>query len=333
MTDLARPSVIGVDLGGTNLQAVVIDAEDRIVARRHDATDTAADASGPDGHAIADQIAAAVRNVAADAGMDPSRIPAVGVAAPGAVDAERGVVLTAPNLGWRHVALRDLLTDRLGAPVTVENDVNAAVWGEFAAGAGRDVRDLVGVWVGTGVGGGIVLGGELMRGDGFSTGEIGQTVIDIAGGAGARVLEHHAARIGMSRLVRAWAAEHPESPLVPAPGAGDERTSTEAVAAAFEAGDPLAVRVVDHAARCLGIAIANCVSLLSIRTVVIGGGITERLGEPWMERVEAAFRRDVFPDPVTAGEPYRLRTTALAGDAGTLGAGLLGRRRLVEPGR
>ncbi len=304
--------VVGIDLGGTNMQAVVVDSANAVLGHIHCSTSPH---RGVD--AVIDDIIAAASEAIEKAGVKPDAIAALGIAAPGAIDMHSGIVLEAPNLGWINVPLRDTLRDRTGLEVVVENDVNAAAWGAFTLGAGQGYSDGMAVWVGTGVGGGIILGGKLFHGAAHSGGEIGQTLV----APNARILEHHAGRIGMTRLAREWATDHPDSILQPHIRS-EEQVPTDAIAAALEAGDKLAERIVADAALHLGTAIANCVTLLGLEVVVIGGGITETLGERLLDPARAAFRSAVFPK--SAGDTPLL-STALASSAGTLGAAMLAR--------
>jgi glucokinase len=184
---------------------------------------------------------------------------------------------------------------------------------------------MVGVWVGTGVGGGIVLGGTIFHGDFGTAGEIGQTVVAPRGGPGARILEDFSSRTGMSRLARERIAAGEETPLA---GAVDDDgiIGAAAFADALSKQDAVAEAVVDEAAIELGTAIANLVTVLSVNTVVIGGGVTETLGKPWLARIRRAFDAAVFPDALRR---CAMRPTELADNAGLLGAADLARRARV----
>ncbi len=290
--------VVGIDLSATNLQFGVVDADNAIVGRAR--AKTQAD-QGRD-HVIAN-VCAGVRAACDAAGITVDDVAAVGVAAAGAIDIPRGVILTAPNLHWQDVPLRDILAAELGRPVALDNDVNGAVWGEYHLGAGRGKGDVLGVWVGTGIGGGLVLDGGLYHGDRFTAGEIGHTVIDPVGKPGARTVEDLCSRTALKRVLGA-------------------QVTTAALAEAYHAGDPATCDVVNRSAELLGIAIANWVTLLSLDAVIIGGGITEALGEPYVKNIRASFDRDVFPDELRSCE---IAVTTLAADAGLLGAALLAR--------
>ena len=179
---------------------------------------------------------------------------------------------------------------------------------------------MLAAWVGTGIGGGIVLDGNLFHGPRGTAGELGQTMADTTG-AEPRILEAIASRTGMRNLVAQRAADHAGSSLLEAAGGDVDAIGTRHLADAFTSGDPLGVEVATIAATVLGSALANCVTLLSIDTIVVGGGMTEELGEPWLDLVRAKFRDDVFPPQ--AGDWCRIVRTALEADAGLVGAAML----------
>ncbi len=291
--------VVGIDLSATNLQFGVVDTDNAIVGRAR--AKTQAD-QGRD--QVIANVCAGVRAACDAAGITLNDITAVGVAAAGAIDIPRGVILTAPNLQWQDVPLRDILTAELGRPVALDNDVNGAVWGEYHLGAGRGKGDVLGVWVGTGVGGGLILNGALYHGDRFTAGEIGHTIIDPAGKPGERTLEDLCSRTALKRVLGA-------------------KTTTSAIAEAYRAGDQTTCDAVNRSAELLGVAIANWVTMLSLDAVIIGGGITEALGEPYIKHIRESFNRDVFPDELRTCE---ISLTTLAADAGLLGAALLARQ-------
>jgi len=326
-------SVIGIDIGGTNMQVGVVAPDDTITGR------AAAKTEGAKGiERVLDNVNDGIDRACAEAGIARDELGAVGVAAAGAIDIPNGIVLTSPNLDWHDLPLRALLAGRLRLSVALENDVNGAVWGEYRLGAGKGSGgDALGVWIGTGVGGGLVIGGRIHHGDLFTAGEIGHTTItahlaahDVPGPDAPRTnLEHFASRTGMRARIAEGLAAHPESIMHELTG-GDpdlvaERIGTGELEAAYQGGDALTVSVVNRGADVLGIAIANCVTLLAIGTVFVGGGITEALGEPYLERIRASFRAHVFPDRCRS---CRLVMTTLAADAGLLGAALIAREMM-----
>jgi glucokinase len=312
-----RKPVIGIDLGGTNMQVGVVARDSSILARAKHKTLADLGKTG-----VIERIVDSAREVCAEAGLRMTRIGALGIAAPGAIDIPRGIVLEAPNLKWVNVNLRMELKKRLGIPVILDNDVNAAVWGEFKLGAGRKVDDLLGVWIGTGVGGGLVLDGRLHHGPFFTAGEIGQTIIMPDGKRGSRTIEDFCSRTGMSQIIQRRLRKHPRSILHGLTDTVTRQTGSKGLAMAYRQKDELAMDIVNRAAHLLGIVIANMVTMLAIKRVVVGGGVTEQLREPFLKKVRASFTEHVFPDRCKKCE---IVYTKLEENAGLLGAALLAR--------
>ena len=316
--------VIGVDLGGTNMQVAVVEFQDsgHVIHGRH-WCETGASAGA---EAVMDRMVEGVEAACTEAGVGRERIAAVGIAAAGAVDINTGTVLDAPNLEWEDVPLRDSMAQRLNMRVIVDNDVNAAVWAEHQLGAGRGHAELLGVWVGTGVGGGLVIGNRLYHGPNFTAGEIGHTILLPDERPGCRTVEDLSSRSGMSRLIDRKLHQFPKSLLHERSEVDDELEpiTMRMLVEALEQDDALVKRTVHRGAKMLGVAIANWVTALSLECVVLGGGVVEAFGRPYLARIGASFNTSVFPDRL---KQCKLVMTELAGDAGTLGAGLLAAER------
>lgn len=320
--------VCGVDLGGTHMQFGIIDAarlegadgDAAIIGRSRGKTRAE---EGVD--AVVTRLAQGVAAACTEAGIDLPAVEAVGIGAPGAIDPRTQRVLDAPNLGWRDVALHERLAaelERTGAGkvfVRVENDVNAAAWGEHRLGAGRGADDLIGVWVGTGIGGGLVLDGRLYRGGAGTAGEIGHVIVDPDLPPGRRHLEYWCSRKSVMRLIREAVAGGRASVITEiVPDLGQMNASH--LAGAYQRGDDVVREIVDRAADLLGMVIANHVTVLSLPVVLLGGGMTEAVGTPYVERIAASLRAHVFPDAL---ESVEVRPTELADNAGLLGAALV----------
>jgi glucokinase len=181
------------------------------------------------------------------------------------------------------------------------------------------------VWVGTGVGGGLVIGGKLFYGEFFTAGEVGHTVLFPNAGKGRRTVEDWCSRTGMSRTILARLKEHPRSLLRELTEGTGKVTGSKQLARAYKGRDALARQVVHEAADLLGIGIANVVTVLAIDTVIIGGGVTEALGKPFVDRIRRSFQRNVFPKRCAEA---RIVMTELLDEAGLLGAALLARQGL-----
>jgi glucokinase len=273
---------------------------------------------------VLERIASGLEEACAAAGIPRTDLRATGIAAPGAMDLARGVVINAPNLGWRDYPLRDRLQAHLGTPVVVENDVNGAVLGECTYGAARGVRNALGVWVGTGVGGGLVFDGRLHHGPLDTAGEIGHTIAMPDAPEGERILEAYASRVGMARMIRAELQRDPDLPIAALLDDHGLIRSSRALADAWREGDAVAGAVVARAAHLLGVGIANVITMVAVDTVILGGGITEQMDDRWTGAVRAAFDEAVFP---RRPERHRFITTTLRADAGLLGAAAVARSR------
>jgi len=306
----------GIDLGGTNLKLGLVSAEGELM--HHHSAATEAD-RGPD-HVLA-RIADAVRTLCDAAPIGLADLSAVGLGAPGLVDWKAGVVVFAPNLpGWRDVPARDRLREALGRPVILENDANAAAYGEFRCGAGRDVRNLVLLTLGTGIGGGIVLDGRLFRGTTDTGAELGHMVIRHGGrrcGCGNRgCLEAYAS----ATAVVARMGECIESgPGAPGSALAERPDFTcRDVFEAAQKGDALAKRIVQETADYLASGITSILHVLNPEMVVLTGGMMGA-GDSFLNEVRRRVRQSAFERASSACE---ICWSTLGGDAGILGAAL-----------
>ncbi len=305
---------LGIDLGGTNIQCGLVDGKK--VTHRDD-TKTKSD-QGSD--AVVDRITKLAESVVKDAGLKLKDIAGVGIGAPGAIDFHKGLVAFAVNLGWKNFPLAKILSKKLDLPVTLENDVNVGAWGEYRAGASQKFDSSLAVFIGTGIGGGLIFDKQIFHGHHMTAGEIGHTIHDPHGITGRRTAEHLASRTNIvQHLTHLIQAGNPSviSDLVE----GDlKKIRSKVLAKAFEQKDPLTLAVIQHAAEVLGVRIGSAVTLLSLPCVVIGGGLAEAIGQPLVDMIRASFDPNVFP-------PYLQKTKLLLGslndDAGVIGAALL----------
>jgi glucokinase len=317
---MAERLVAGVDLGGTNMQIGIVSGDAQVVARAKRKTKSA---EGAD--AVIRRLCEGIEEACGEARIGIEDLAALGVGAPGVIDPDTGMVLEAVNLRWREVPLAQILQDRFKAPVVIDNDVNVAVYGENELGAGERARNLLGVWLGTGVGGGLILNGRIHSGDFNSGGEIGHMTLFPGNPPGYRSFEQNCSRTAVvDALVRLISSNHRSMlPEMVEGKLSDIKSKT--IAKAYQAGDPLTVEVVDKAAELTGVAIAGVVTLLSLRRVVLGGGLTEAIGDPLVERVSDSVRAHVFPERAKAVE---IVATRLLDDAGVLGSALLAMERI-----
>jgi len=317
---LGTAAVGGIDLGGTKIEAVIADADFRVIgcARRPTPTD-----GGPAD--VANAMAAALTEAAKAAKLEPSELRGVGVGSPGRVDVAAGTVSQADNLpGWyASFPLAAALASALGTHVALGNDVGVATNAEFVLGAGRPYRSLLGVFWGTGVGGGLIFDGKPWHGRG-GAGEIGHTVIVEDGRhcpCGRRgCLEAYAGRGAMEVHARSLHAKGEKTKLFElAQEHGRDRLTSGIWQRALEHGDKLATKLIDRAVLALGTGIASAVNLLDIEAVIIGGGLGVRFGEPYRERIAAAMAPHLFND----SRPPAVHLAALGDQGGALGAALL----------
>jgi glucokinase len=311
----------GLDLGGTKIQAAVLDERGEVVGKSRHPTPGK---GGPP--AVVDALANALREAAEDASVEPGKLEGVGVGSPGAVDAGAGTVADARNIPeWSDAPypVGPELSERVGVPVALGNDVQVAVEAEYELGAGKGSRSLLGVFWGTGVGGGIILDGEPWLGRG-AAGEIGHMVVK-KGGAQCPCgrlgcMEAYAGRGAMEARARGLADKGRETVLFEImEERGRSRLQSGIWERALKAGDELAIELVDRALEALGAGIASAVNLLDVETVVIGGGLGTRLGEPYVERIEEQMKPHLFVDE----RPPAVRLAALGDLGGATGAALL----------
>lgn len=323
------PWAIGIDLGGTAVKAAVVSLQEGIVLDRAVPTDTA---SGPEGIVV--QLADLIASLHAEAPADLHRhdFSGIGLGAPGAVDTEKGTLSYPPNLpGWTTFPLRSALEGALqerlqaGAPVFIENDANAAAYGEAVYGAGRGFRDFLMVTLGTGVGGGIVLNRKLYRGPSGTAGEIGFMIVDFEGPfihAGIRgTIE---GMIGKERIVEYACGLIRENPaegsaLSSLCGNDFSSLSPRHIERAAKEGDSLSLAVWDRVGSILGVGFAGVTALMDIRKFVIGGGISAA-GSLIFEPAYRQFIRSTLP---SMHEGVELVPAELGNRAGMYGAAAL----------
>lgn len=306
----------GIDLGGTNIQAAIYDTKSQEIIVR-DGTKTKA-REGSD--AVLGRIEKLCNKLADEAGLDHKDIAGLGIGAPGAIDIKQGVVLRAPNLDWDHIPLRDKLAKRFPFDVAVDNDVNVGAWGEYKAGAGKGHDEQMSIFVGTGVGAGLILHGQIYHGTYHTAGEIGHTVVGGRGTLGHRTVEDLASRTSMVRRIKHMLEANHKSIVTELVDGDLGKIRSKVLAQAFAQGDELVVEIVNDAAQYIGMAIANTVTLLSLPCVVVGGGASEAMGKPWLKLVRNAFEQHVFPSQL---KDTKIVLSALEDNAGPIGAALL----------
>lgn len=303
---------IGVDIGGTKIAAGVVDERGRLMAQ----TTRPTDPTDPD------QIEAAVAEAVRDLIADYPGVTAVGVAAAGFVGPDRRTLLFAPNIAWRNHPLGDRLAERIGLPVIIENDANAAAWAEYRFGQGQGTQDMVMLTVGTGLGGAVIVGGRLIRGAFGAAAELGHMKIVPDGhycGCGHEgCWEAYASGTALAKLAQSIATTDPEGARrMLAIADGDPLTGAHVTAAARQQ-DPVAIRMLWRFGWYLGVGIATLAAVTDPEVVVVGGGIASAAGDLILPSAVEGFLGKLSGRGFR-GE-LRIVTAALANDAGIIGA-------------
>jgi glucokinase len=310
----------GIDLGGTKIQTVVVDANGDVKGQSRRPTPTS---GGPDD--VAGEMAAALREAAAEAGVETADLVGIGVGSPGDADEKTGIVSGARNLpGWEgSFPLAKALKDALSAEVRLGNDVQVATEAEFHLGAGREFQSLIGVFWGTGVGGGLVLDGKPWLGRG-AAGEIGHVVVKRGGAkcpCGRRgCMEAYAGRSAMEAEARRQYEEGQKTELFKLMEKHQKPRLTSGIwERALDRGDHLAGKLIDRAIEALGTGVASAVNLIDPEAVIVGGGLGVRFGERYMGPLMEEMGKHLFVDE----RPPAIRVASLADLGGAIGASLL----------
>ena len=328
---------IGVDLGGTKIAVALVDARGQIGKLKKYATDVH---GGPD--AITGQIVAGVRELlessisagSASGTANTSAVPVVGVGVgvAGQIEAGSGIVHFAPNLDWHEVPLKAELEKALGLPVVVTNDVRAITWGEWLFGAGKGVDDLICMFVGTGIGGGVVAGGRMLAGSSNTAGEVGHICIDMDGPlctCGNRgCLEVFAGGWAIAARAQNIARTHPREAKLLLQLADNELAdiTAEIVAEASYKNDPLAQHLVGEAVEALVAGMVSLINTFNPRLIVLGGGVIDGMPEI-INQVDTKVRWRCLS---AAAENLRIVASVLGGEAGVVGAAALVAREVKE---
>ncbi|MCS6771633.1 MAG: ROK family protein [Kiritimatiellae bacterium] len=314
---------VGFDLGGTKMFCVLFDQKFNPVATLRKKTKT------EEGVSVGiEKMIDMIHEVLEEAHLDRNALGAIGIGSPGPLDLDRGIILEAPNLGWKNVAIKDSFEKKFKVPVAVANDVDAGTYGEYRFGAAQKARCAVGVFPGTGIGGGCVYEGRLLRGKTGSCLEIGHMTIAPNGrlcGCGRRgCLETMSSRLAIAAEC-AMAAHRGEAPaLFKAAGTDIAKMRSGVIAEAIREGDKAVERIVRQAAKHLGVAIGNVINLLAPDVVVLGGGLIEAMKDIFLEEIQAAVEKRAMASFVKGVSivPARLDDLATVMGAAALAAEL-----------
>jgi len=324
--DDMRSHILGIDLGGTKVLAAVIDHTGQIVARARAKT-----RAWRDDEDVFATIARAGHRAIQKSGLDLEQIAAVGIGAPGPIDFDTGCIIETANLRFKNFPLGPRVAEAFGRPTIVENDVNAGIYGEFRAGAARGANDVLGVFVGTGIGGGLILGGGLYRGFSKGGGEVGHVIVDVGGprcGCGNRgCLESVASRTAITRDIRKAIKRGHRGPITKSMKSDAEQISGKELKAAYDAGDKLVERIVHRAAKLIGIGIGSQLNMLGLEMVVLGGGVIEAFGDPFVDRISRTAKDIAFD---VNAKDVKIVRAELGDDAGVIGSAMLAREALIR---
>ncbi len=310
--------VLAIDLGGTKMIAAIISHPPQIIARDYSLT------LAHEGlEAVGERVFLAIDRLLGVKNMAPSQLHCISIAAAGAVDTERGLVTSSPNLpGWHDIPLRDMVSSKYKIDTILINDANAEALGEYELGAGRGVSNLILLTIGTGIGGGIIVNGKLYTGASGSAGEVGHITIDVNGPrcscGNIGCWETLASGRAMAREAIARISHGEKSILVEMVKGEVEKITTEKIGEAARRGDPLALEVISRAATYLGVGMVSLVNAFNPEVIIVGGGVA-KMGELLLEPARQVVRERAFR---LAAGAVRIVPAQLGEDGGILGAAI-----------
>ncbi|HZW29419.1 MAG TPA: ROK family protein [Isosphaeraceae bacterium] len=319
------PPVVGIDLGGTKILSAVVAGDQRILGRAK--RTTPAKEGGP---AILQAMIACIDEALEQAGLTRPDVAAAGIGSPGPLDVQAGVILFSANLNVKDFPIGPELAAVLNRPVLVQNDVRVGGYAEFRLGAGRGYRDLIAAFVGTGIGGCVIQGGQIVTGSTGNAGELGHIIVKAGGprcGCGARgCMEALASKTAIARRITKAVRKGLPTVLGEKIARKGGRLKSGDLAEAVAAKDLVALKEVQRSAHFLGLGLGGLINVLGPEIVLIGGGVAGALGDAYLDLVRTAARSQTLTDP---DGRIRIDRAALGDDAGILGAALLAREKFV----
>lgn len=311
---------LGIDLGGTNIAAGVVDEEYKIIAKAK--TSTLRHRTAEE---IVNSMADVAREAVKEADLSLEDIESIGVGSPGTVDSDRGIIVYANNIGFLNTPVGDMLFEKLGRPVYVENDANAAAYGEFVAGSAKDANSAVCITLGTGVGGGIIIDGKIYSGFNYAGAELGHTVIEVDGAectCGRRgCFEAYSSATGLIRMTKEAMDAHPESKMHEMMG---DHISGRLAFNAMRANDSAAAGVVEKYIKYLAAGITNVINIFQPEVLCIGGGVCNE-GSALLDPLKKIISQEVYTR--RSDKNTEIVIASLGNDAGIIGAAFLGRSK------
>lgn len=315
--------VLGIDLGGTKILSAVITSSGEILSRSKKKTRS---------HLSTDEILQRLLSCAESAieksGIPLEKISAIGIGSPGPLDPVKGIVLHTPNIKFKNTPLAPFLSENLGKPAFLDNDVNIGTLGEFEYGAGKGKKDVVGIFLGTGIGGGIVINGEMLHGKSFNAGEIGHMKVKSGGaicGCGqSGCLEAYASKTAMVNRFKKAVADGKKTVLTELIGKDWTKLNSSTFYKAYQEKDPLVVNEIHRAAKFCGVAAGSLINVLSPEMIIFGGGIMQEFGPVLLDRIKAHAKKNCFE---MIYDTVEFSSASLGDDSGILGAAALALRK------
>lgn len=311
---------VGIDLGGTNIVAGVVDEAYNIIAK----ASTKTNCPRPEKE-IADDMAKMALQAVENAGLTIEQIEWIGIGTPGIANSETGIIEYSNNLGFKNTPMVKYIKETIDKPVFIENDANAAAYGEYVAGAAKGAKNAVCITLGTGVGGGIIIDGKIYSGSNFAGAEIGHTVIEVDGAqcsCGRKgCFEAYSSATGLIRMTKEAIAEHPDcimAKMAEEKGKVTARTSFDSM----REGDKYAKAVVDKYIKYLAAGITNTINIFQPDVLCVGGGVCNE-GDPLLLPMKAIVKNEVYTR--NSAKNTKIVIAELGNDAGIIGAAFLGR--------
>ncbi|NIA13313.1 MAG: ROK family protein [Nitrospiraceae bacterium] len=310
--------ILGVDIGGTKAMAMVLDHSFKCVGRAKKKM-----RCDKPGEKAEDRVIRAMRDALEDAGIE--QVAGIGAGSPGPLDPDTGVIIDTPNLAWKNFPLAQTLSDAFGGiPCVIDNDVNMGTYGEWHFGEVKNCKNVVGIFPGTGIGGGLIIGGKMFRGFTGAAGEVGHMTVEPGGpycGCGKRgCLEALASRVAIAAEVAALSARGDAPYIFENCGTDLGKIRSSTLAKAIQNGETMVEGVVRRAAYCVGVAVGNLINILSPEAVVLGGGLVEAMEALYLEEVERAVKEHAMP---FLRKKVRVVPARLADDAVAMGGAML----------
>lgn len=318
--------LIGIDLGGTKILASVVDQEGKILSRNK--KKTKAEKSCQE---VISRIALCAHGAVEQAGLAWESIRAVGIGAPGALNPQTGVINLAPNLNWKNIHLKALLEKELNIPVFINNDVNMGILGEHRIGAGAGLQNVVGIFIGTGIGGGLILNGHIYEGSSFMAGEIGHIPMVEDGplcGCGKKgCFEAMAGRLAIVREILAEIKNGRKSVLQDMSSGELRNVKSRLLAQAWKKKDPVVMEQIAKVAHYIGLGVSIAITIFNPDAIILGGGVVEALDANFIKLIVRSAREHTIPPLFKA---TKIRRALLGDDAIIIGSALYAREHLEK---